>query len=171
MVMMTVFCANAQEETTGAANGNAISKHELKVNALYLVLGLPEVSYEYIINEESAVGISAAFSVEENMGLDFMMTPYYRIYFGKKPAAGFFLEGNAAVFSEREVFGIYDNGNYYEEEDKAFGAGLGLGIGAKFMTKSGWIGEILGGLGRNFIEKDRISEIYPRFGITLGKRF
>lgn len=157
---------NAEEEVPYAGN------HELKLNAAYLLGGIPEFTYEYILNEESSFGISVAFPIEDEIGLNFIAIPYYRLFFGKKRAAGFFIEGNGAVFSENYEQHVVVNGEVIQNEDRnETGAGLGLGIGGKFMTKSGWVGEIVGGVGRNFINEDNMSAAYPRFGITIGKRF
>ena len=47
--------------------------------------------------------------------------------------------------------------------------GLGAAAGAKFLTKNGFVGEIYVGAGRLFGSSD--IEVYPRAGITIGKRF
>lgn len=147
-------------------------KNELKLNALYLLLGFPELSYERVLDEESALGISVAFSLEEVFDINFMAIPYYRVYFGNKPAAGFFVEGNGALYSVDYHNHVYHDGYYYDEStSNKFGAGLGLAVGAKFMSKSRWIFEVFGGAGRNFINAEEIGAVYPRFGLTVGKRF
>ncbi|MEN8186035.1 MAG: DUF3575 domain-containing protein [Bacteroidota bacterium] len=142
------------------------SSNELKVNVLYLLGGFPEITYEKILDEESAVGISLGFSIDNDIAQNFIAIPYYRFYFGKKRAAGFFIEGNAAVFSEES--NAYIGSNRTEDE---LGLGLGISLGGKFLNKKGWIGELVFGGGRNFINEDKINEAYPRFGITIGKRF
>ena len=68
-------------------------RNELKGNALMLVAGAVEFTYERLLNEESAVGVSLFVSYDNNIDTNFSLTPYYRFYFGKKPAAGFFAEG------------------------------------------------------------------------------
>ena len=149
-------------------------KNELKINAAYLLAGLPEITYERILSDDSAVGISVAFPLDEDINLNFLAIPYYMLYFGKKRAAGFFMEANAAIFSEEPTYYDYTdfNGSFVNRtEDSELGLGLGLGIGVKLMAKEKWIGEILGGLGRNFINEDEITEFYPRLGITIGRRF
>jgi len=44
--------------------------------------------------------------------------------------------------------------------------GLGAAVGAKFLTKNGFTGEVYGGVGR-FLGNNRSIEAYPRIGITL----
>lgn len=152
-----------------------VNKNELKVNALYLILGSFDVSYERILNEESAVGISlnAPFD-NENWDINYTATGYYRYYFGNKPAAGFFAE----------AFGMLNNVDdyVYEETSTEFNYeqktltdfALGIGLGGKWVTKKGLLLEINAGLGRNLFNNqydDRDYELIGRAGITVGYRF
>ena len=59
----------------------------------FLIAGAFEVSYERIIDDESAFGTSLFLTANDDISNKFMLTPYYRYYFGRKPAAGFFAEG------------------------------------------------------------------------------
>ncbi len=162
-VLFTNICIYSQQETQ-----TEIGRNELKINAGTLLAGMPEITYEHILNSESALGISLAFSADSAIDINFMAVPYYRIYFGTKEAAGFFIEGNGAIIS--------DNINNWETEitgetgDKT-GLGLGLAIGNKYMTKSGWIGEFTLGIIRNFVNTEYINDAYGRVGLTIGKRF
>lgn len=165
------YSQEAEESAIAQEQLSYVGKNELKLNGLYLLIGFPEITYERVLNEESALGISIAFSTEDVFDIDFMAIPYYRVYFGGKPAAGFFVEGNAALYAVD-----YYETTYYDDYSKRknineLGAGLGLAVGAKFMTKSGWVFEIFGGAGRNFISADEVGDVYPRFGLTVGKRF
>ncbi len=54
------------------------------------------------------------------------------------------------------------------EKDAKIGAGIGLGIGWKFVSKNNWCGEILLGAGKDFAHS---GEGYPRIGLSIGKRF
>jgi hypothetical protein len=144
-----------------------LSNHELKLNALYLIIGIPEFGYEYLINEESGIGLNILLSIDSDIDFNFALTPYYRFYFGKKRAAGFFAEGFGMLNSYDST--DYD-GQFDAESETDFA--LGIGVGAKFLTNGGFIFEIYGGVGRNLITQNYYSEEFvPRFGITLGKRF
>lgn len=149
--------------------------NEIKLNLPYMIAGLPEVSYERIIDDNAAAGISFAFSLESvnNMTTRFMVTPYYRLYFGKEKAKGFFIEANAAVVGQKDY--VYDNfsGSYTTDTVSTTNFGLGAAVGAKFLNKNGYIGELYGGLGRVFgiNDTDMFSDLYPRLGISIGKRF
>ncbi|WP_156877177.1 DUF3575 domain-containing protein [Salinimicrobium terrae] len=166
------YAQEAEEVTDKQPERFYTGKNELKVNAFYLLLGFPELSYERVLDEESALGLSVAFSVDEVFGIDFMAIPYYRVYFGDKPASGFFVEGNAAIYGgDYYEYSYYEDYYYEETVTNEVGAGLGLAVGAKFMTESGWVFEVFGGAGRNFLSPDEIDPVYPRLGLTVGRRF
>ncbi len=155
------------QEDAGHHEGN----NEFKINVGSLLVDFPELSYEHIINEESSVGISIAFPLDKEISYRFMIYPNYRIYFGKKRAAGFFIEANSAIFSQQiQGSGYLELGNVNKDGSK-MGIGLGLAIGGKFLTKKGFIGELYIGGGRNFMNTDYIDNGYPRIGISIGKRF
>lgn len=143
-------------------------KSELKLNIPLSLTGFVEVSYERILSSESAMGVSVGFAFED-IYFDFAAIPYYRFYFGKKEAAGFFLEGNAALYAqEYDQFSLLTN---QERTNSKLGFGLGVAIGFKLITAKGWIGEIYAGAGRNFLNTDFIDSGYPRIGLNMGKRF
>ncbi|MCF6213412.1 MAG: DUF3575 domain-containing protein [Flavobacteriaceae bacterium] len=147
--------------------------HELRLNLLYTAVGLPEISYEKIINNESSYGLSFAFSLDSYIDLNYIILPYYRHYFSKKRAAGFFMEANASL-------GSYKGSYYYRSDDGGYygfaignrtGAGLGFSIGQKFVTKQNWTANITLGVSRNIVNNIFIDGSYPRIEIALGKRF
>jgi hypothetical protein len=153
-------------------------KNELKGNALFLVLGAVEVTYERLLNEESGVGVSF-FVPFDNINPNFSLTPYYRFYFGKKPAAGFFVEGFGMLnsYTYKYYYYAYEDFPPYTTietvtKENITDFSLGFGLGGKWVTKRGFIFEINGGVGRNlFNSKDADYEIVGRGGITLGYRF
>lgn len=150
-------------------NDGLDGSNEFKINGLTTVIGYFEVSYDKILNDESSFGISTGFSFDDNVDYTFAIVPNYRFFFGYGPAEGFFIEANAALFSEKSIW--YNNsGDIIEEND--FGLGIGLAIGNKFITtKNGYVAEIFAGAGRNFITSEFAGEVYPRIGISIGKRF
>jgi len=178
LMCFTIVSVVAQEEKEVQT-----TKNELKLNTIPTLLSFFDVSYERLLSDDQGLGTTLAFSLGANDFYNFMLTPYYRFYFGEKRAAGFFMEANASVFSEK----VYDYGYDYFDSDldeyvyvegegglNKLGAGLGLAVGGKFLSKNGWVAEIYAGFGRNFINHDDdyyISEMYPRWGVTLGKRF
>ena len=180
LLFVTTFSI-AQENEIEITKTTQENFNEIKLNALYLIAGALDVHYERTINEESSFGISvmAAFDTnEDGDGIGdqykYMITPYYRFYFGKKYAAGFFAEGFGSLNSSREV---YLFGNSDEEFKTDFA--VGLGIGGKWITRRGIIFEISYGYGRNlFTKSDNDSninnlgtEFIVRGGINVGYRF
>jgi hypothetical protein len=145
-------------------------KNEMKINAAFLVAGALEVSYERILSEESAVGASLFLAIDEDIDTKVAFTPYYRYYFGKKPAAGFFAEG-FGMLNNYESY-KYNTTGYESKTTNRTDFALGFGIGSKWITKKGFIFEINGGVGRNlFNSRDTDYEIVGRGGITFGYRF
>ncbi|QPH39904.1 hypothetical protein [Pedobacter endophyticus] len=176
ILISTIILAKAQTGETGKVTNpiNEKGKNELKINLLTSVLALPEISYERILEDNMSVGISLAAGIgneDDFSEYRFLAIPHYRLYFGKKRAAGFFIEGNAAVGSVREDhWAYYQNGFNVAYSSNVVNFGLGAAVGAKFLTRNGFLGEVFGGVGR-FLSGNRTVEAYPRVGITLGKRF
>lgn len=154
-------------------------RNELKINVAFLMAGAFDVSYERIINEESAFGTSLFIAADNDIDNKFMLTPYYRYYFGRKPASGFYAEGFGSLNSYvgYEYIYNYDSANNYyyytpsknmERTDFA----LGFGLGGKWITKKGFLFEINAGIGRNLLNsQDTDFEIIGRGGIFFGYRF
>ena len=145
-----------------------ISRNELKINGLYGLLALPVVSYERIINTESSWGTSFAFAVDPNYSLKLAVTPYYRWFFSKKPASGFFLESSGGIFFVQQDR-CYDGWNTVTQT--VAGGGIGLSLGCKVLSDSGWVGEVYAGFGRNLISTEVFGNLLPRFGFCIGRRF
>jgi hypothetical protein len=148
-------------------------RNEIKGNALFLVAGALEVTYEHLLNEESGVGVSLFVPYDSDIDVNFSLAPYYRFYFGKKPAAGFFVEGFGMLDSYTQPASEGDwLSNYVGPEKKVTDFALGFGLGAKWVTTNGFLFEINSGIGRNlFNSSDTDYEIVGRGGITLGYRF
>ena len=160
--------ADAQEATTSP-------KNEIKINLLNSVLGLPEITYEHSLESNMAIGLAIGVgmgnSTDDFSQYKFLAIPYYRVYFGSVDGAGFFIEGNAGLGNVKENFSnIYYPNNQPIVPVTKFNFGLGAAIGKKYLTKNGFLGEITGGVGR-FFGENRSVDVYPRIGISLGKRF
>lgn len=155
---------------------STFGKHEIRMNAAYLLGGIPEIGYAYVLNEESTLGIDLLISTKDDLEPYFALTPNYRFYFGNKPAAGFFAE----IFSmlnvtEGTAFEVYDSifapGNYViTENNRETDVALGISIGGKFLTKKNFLFELYGGVGRNLFNEKSVDFI-PRLGVSIGKRF
>jgi len=161
----SLFLSGQSDE--GQYSGN----NEFKINMGSLLFEFPELSYEHILNDESSIGISLAFPLDNDISYRFIAYPNFRIYFGKKRAAGFFMEANSAIFSQQNESFVFGGSLDSYNKETRMGFGLGIAVGGKFLTKNGFIGELYIGGGRNFIHTDKIDNGYPRIGISIGKRF
>lgn len=160
--------------------------HEVKANAFNLIVFKSiDFSYEYLIDSESSVGISALFSLQDNEDKDFedgpyyneklAITPFYRRYFSSKYAWGFFLEAFGMYNLQEDYDGYYnyDFDDYVYSEDTSGNFAIGISIGGKFVSRKGFAFEFYGGVGRNLITSndDVATEMVPRLGASLGYRF
>ena len=154
-------------------------RNELKINGFFLILGAVELDYQYLINDESGIGVDLLLAFDdENLDINYYVSPYYRQYFGKKYASGFFVEAFGMLNSVNDY--TYDNtydtatdiyyyGGGYEEDIIDFA--LGIGTGVKLLTRRGFVVEIDLGIGRNLFKNDRDFTIIGKGGINLGYRF
>ncbi len=170
LLVVTLFCSfvGFSQET----EENSFKQNEVKLNGLYLVIGAFEVTYERLLNEESAVGVNVFLPFDEDISddINYYISPYYRFYFGNKYAAGFFIEGFGMLNSinEYDIFNVSSNRDKNTITDFA----LGIGLGGKWVTNRGLLGEINFGVGRNlFNGNDYDTEFVGKFGITIGYRF
>ncbi|WP_405608687.1 DUF3575 domain-containing protein [Polaribacter sp. Asnod1-A03] len=151
-------------------------KHEVKINALgLLAFEWLDLSYEQLINEESSFGVGVLAGFDKSSDIEeyrkFSITPFYRRYFSSKFARGFFIEGFGMLHTyEDNTYYYYGNYTDYSSETKTEVA-LGISIGGKFVSKSGFTTEIYLGLGRNLGGDEYSLEAVGRGGISLGYRF
>tara|TARA_R110002073_G_scaffold258681_1_gene421675 strand:+ start:27064 stop:27615 length:552 start_codon:yes stop_codon:yes gene_type:complete len=154
-------------------------KHEIKLNVLGLLTSeWIDVSYEYLINEESSFGLGLQFGLDDNNVITdtyrtFSITPYYRRYFSKKYARGFYVEGFGMLHTFKDDDYYFDilfpTNNVVNEKRTNFA--LGIAVGGKFVSKGGFIADIFGGLGRNLGNNEYDYDVVGRIGISLGYRF
>jgi len=160
-------------QKTAEAMGHG-GNNEIKINLLFAVAALPEISYERLLEDNMGVGLSVFTGVDSSSDYKFGFIPHYRLYFGQKKAAGFFIEGNAGVLGMKDHRVYYDYMGYpYNSSAKTYTRfGLGAAAGGKFLTRNGFLGEAYLGVGRIFGQNNFYGdEAYPRVGITIGKRF
>jgi hypothetical protein len=137
------------------------------------VLGAVELTYERLINDDSGLGVSLFFINDDEFESSFSLTPYYRAYFGKKPAAGFFVEGFSMINTGISDISYRSDNNdnpIIIDRDRFTDFALGFGLGSKWVHKRGFTFEVNAGIGRNLLSRDS-PEVVPRGGITLGYRF
>ena len=160
-------------------------KNEFRVNALNLLLFKSlDVTYERALNEESSVGINTMFSLQGNDRFfdgdyiyyyeGFTLTPYYRLYFGKKTNAGFFAEAFMIYSSGKNdiYYYDYDTNTDYDYVFKSFQEfGVGFSIGTKLIAKRNIIANIHAGVARNFLDSKYGNGAAPRLSISFGWRY
>ena len=175
---MSILNCVAQGEQTSKKDSIADDYqkyNEVKLNGVMLLIGAFEASYERNLNSESSVGASFFIPYDdENLdgSLNYYFSPYYRVFFGKKYAAGFFVEGFTMLNSNEgdayfkdEVFKDY-------RDDDILDLALGLGLGGKWVTRSGIIFELNAGIGRNLLNAEKTDiTIVGKFGFNVGYRF
>ena len=153
------------------AQNETYPKNELRVNVGYALMNFPEISYERMLSKETSAGLSVAIAMDggdDSFFIEMLASPFYRLYFGNQPVAKFFFETNGAVYNEEAYY--YNHNNGYDTKNK-LGLGLGIGVGGKFTTSKGVAVELLAGIGRNFLNENKISGSYPRLGVSVGKQF
>jgi len=174
MISLTAF-SQKTHHVAGWKISRDIPMNEMKLNLGTTIFGsFPEITYERILNSDISVGASLGVALEEDIyPTHVLFTPYVRWFFGgssenlQKVGAGFFIEANGGLFTRADDELFYENGVYGSREETATGAGLGLALGWKYLTRNNWVGEIYFGGGRDFVNDGA----YPRMGITIGKRF
>lgn len=170
-MLFSIFVVNAQND-----NSENQKKNELKLNVLLPLTGALEGTYERNLNKKSSLGVSI-FTVfnndKSNDDLNYSVSPYYRRYFGKKFASGFFAEGFGMLSSidGKKIYDTNDNSIFTEGSD-VIGFSLGLGLGSKWVTKSGFIFEVNAGWGKLLFNADKTDHTQVvRLGFHLGYRF
>jgi len=175
-LILSVISGNAQEETDKTIN--FVNKNEVKLNSVMLLAGAFEAIYERNLNEESSVGVSVFVAFDEDSfdeSYNYYISPYYRVFFGKKYAAGFFLEGFGMLNSFENNYYTYENTLnsppvFIEEDETNFA--LGIGLGGKWLTSGGFVFELNGDVGRNLFDvNDEDNQLVAKFGFNLGYRF
>jgi len=178
LMLLLTFSSYAQIEIPEPEE----KRNEVYLNAFNLIaFKWFDVSYEYLLNEEASIGVSALISLdEESYGYDsyrkYSITPYYRHFFSKKYAQGFFMEAFGMINGgeQYEYWYLYDEENDLhiegEEKLKYTDLAFGISVGGKFLSKRGFIGEFHGGVGRNLFN-DNSPEVIGRAGISFGYRF
>ena len=179
LLFISSFSLTAQEQ-------DKVRHHELKANAFNLIVFKSvDFSYEYLIDSESSIGVSilANLQNEEDINDDeidvyynetLAITPFYRRFFSRKHAWGFFLE-TFAMYNKQKDFDDFDYVNNVEIDsgETSDNFALGLAVGGKFVTRKGFAFEFFGGVGRNLStsNNDVGTELVPRLGASLGYRF
>ena len=179
------FTVIAQEEETESEKRlNSFSdakRHELSLDVT-ASLAIPALQprYEHILGRYAGIGVDLFLALsDDEINYDelekFSITPFYRQYFFSKEdygAKGFYGEGFLKAYTYKTEEYFY--GNTVKKENY-FETALGVSIGWKWVSNSGFMIDLSFGIGRNLgftsqPEELRIATI-PRGGVHFGWRF
>ena len=171
-ILFSVFySANAQNEIDPYQKNN-----EIKLNAIAPLWQSFQASYERHLNHNSSLGLSFYYvldNTKNEIDLNYSISPYYRRYFGKKYASGWFVEGFGMFTSidGKKIYTSEDHSTYTENPD-VFDLAVGAGGGWKWVSKSGFLFEASVGYGGLLFNADKTDHtIVAKFGLSAGYRF
>ncbi|MGU3376432.1 DUF3575 domain-containing protein [Chryseobacterium sp. M5A1_1a] len=172
MTLLSLSFASAQNNETNADPYE--KKNEIKLNITSPLSGAFEVGYERYLNKNSSLGISVftVYDHTKDKDMNYFISPYYRYYFGKKYASGFFVEG-FGMFTSIDGKKIYaaDNLTFTENKD-VYDLALGAGLGWKLVTKKGFVFEANAAYGRLVFNADKTDHTQVmKLGLSVGYRF
>jgi hypothetical protein len=160
-------------------------RHELSLDVgAALVIPAIQPRYEYVLGRYSGIGVDLFFDLSDDEAdysdiEKFSITPFYRQYFFSKEdygAKGFYAEGFLKAYTFDETY--YDYNSFTVEsgtEDSYFETAIGVGIGWKWVSNSGFMIDVGVGIGRNLGFADIPDywrpEVVPRGGVHFGWRF
>lgn len=159
-------------------------RHEVSLDmTAALVIPALQPRYEYILGRYAGVGVDLFLDISNNDTNyseveKFSITPFYRQYFFSKEdygAKGFYAEGFLKAYTFEE---IYNDDIFPVQEptlDTYFETAIGVGIGWKWVSNSGFMIDVGAGIGRNLgfadIPDYYRPEVVPRGGVHFGWRF
>lgn len=154
-------------------------KNEIILSPIELIAAPAlNISYERLLNENSGVGINALIDLDGDSDNSFsQFSPYYRMYFGRNYASGFFIEGFVPVTTTKDKIYYPDSGLYSNNTRTTIGAGIGFG--GKWIVKKNIVFEASVGIARRFgstkitagIYDEEPSKITGKGMLGVGYRF
>lgn len=153
LIASLVFAVSAQAQEDASERQN-----DIMISPIELIAGPAlNISYERLLNKDSGIGVNVAVLLDNNDegdGLQSQISPYYRMYFGKKYASGFFVEGFIPItMSNDSVYIPYMGSGYYSSTykyEKNTTIGAGIGFGGKWVARRNIVFEASMGIARRF---------------------
>ena len=172
---VAILTVQAQETATETVRQNDIMISPIELIAVPLL----NISYERLLNENSGIGVSGIFYLGKNNDDDYKVTqisPYYRMYFGKEYASGFFVEGFVPVTMTKDTYYEPYYGPGYSssvpKEDNNTTVGVGVGFGGKWVARKNIVFEASMGIARRFgMDEKYDAAITGKWMLGIGYRF
>ncbi len=182
IILLGITCVGIS--TVNAQESNTERKNDIMLSPIELIAApLLNISYERLLSANSGVGINGMFYLGNSNNDDYGLTqisPYYRMYFGKKYAGGFFVEGFVPITSTKDSYYDYNFDPYstvytpptYNEKTRTT-IGIGVGFGGKWISRNNIIFEASVGIGRRFGNKSYYDDanITGKGMLGIGYRF
>lgn len=145
--------------------------NDIMIDPIFLIAApAANITYERLLNKDAGLGINAIFGLGRDMEDFWQVSPYYRMYFGKKYAAGFFVEGFVPITYSKTTEFRWDNTPPETYEQTTFG--VGVGFGGKWVVKRNIVFEASGGIGRRFGDNEKLdSPVTGKGMLGIGYRF
>lgn len=179
-IVITLLCLSTVFVAAQDTSDPTADRDEVKLNLFNLVVfKYLDGAYERVIDEESSFGIAALVNLGDDSDTfdllrEFSITPYYRRYFSKGYAKGFFVEGFTMLNQTSDPFISSFNETtqqFINDSESYTDLAVGVSLGGKFISKRGFVAEVYGGVGRNLLNSGNTVEVVGRGGISLGFRF
>ncbi|MDC9721607.1 MAG: hypothetical protein PSN34_02380 [Urechidicola sp.] len=183
------FLATAQnttdsKETESQKQMTEFSKTKRHSISLDVIAGLAfpafNPRYEYVLNKYSGIGADLNINFDNENGSEvlekFSFSPYYRQYFFSKEdygAKGFYGEGFLKFYTYENNINSLIGASTNTNTKSYFETAVGVGIGWKWVSDSGFLIDINGGLGRNlnFADDPVERDFTGKFGVNFGWQF
>lgn len=156
VVCVGILQVSAQSETSATFDGRM---NDIMLSPIELIAAPAlNVSYERLLSETSGIGINGLFYLgnDDDTYRFSQISPYYRMYFGKKYASGFFVEGFIPITMIKDDHYVY-TGDYSAptwQEKSDTSVGIGIGFGGKWVARKNIVFEASAGIGRRFTSND-----------------
>jgi hypothetical protein len=174
-ILLSFFVTKAQNKKDTIANPYE-KKNEVILDLVEPSLsGGINVSYERHLNKKSSLGITLFYIYDNTKETDmnYSISPFYRMYFGKKYTSGFFIEGFGMVMSidGKKIYDTEEKITFTENPD-VINLSIGAGLGWKGVTKSGFTYGANLGWGKMLFNAYKTDHTQvAKFSLNVGYRF
>lgn len=173
--MFSFFVTKAQNKNETIAPPYE-KKNEVSLDLIGPILGGGiNTSYERYLNKNSSLGITLIYIYHntKEKDMNYSISPFYRRYFGKDYASGFFVEGFGMIHSTdgKKIYHTEEK-TTYTENSNVINLSIGAGLGWKGVTKSGFTYGANIGMGITFLNAAKTDHDHvSKFSLNLGYRF